>query len=149
MDRRLERLNDEEKEELFELFEALSNSSKIQNENVIGKLYRLMDKTDSYELIDHKNEMIEFQQKVYQKVWDEAKELRHDEKLIEYARGLDCPVVAIHGAYDPHPYEGVKEPLSDILDDFKFVLLDRCGHYPWYERYARDEFLQIIRDELE
>ena len=108
-----------------------------------------MDKTDSYETIDHENEVIEFQKKVHRKVWDEAEELRDDGKLIEYLRELDCPVVAVHGDYDPHPYDGVKEPLSDILDDFKFVLLDRCGHYPWYERYARDEFLKIIRDELE
>ena len=41
--------------------------------------------------------------------------------------------MAIHGDYDPHPASGVKEPLSRILRDFRFILLDHCGHTPWKE----------------
>jgi pimeloyl-ACP methyl ester carboxylesterase len=57
-------------------------------------------------------------------------------------------VVAIHGDYDPHPSEGVREPLSRTLRDFRFVLLRNCGHKPWIERAARDEFYEILRKQL-
>ncbi|MFP3872771.1 MAG: hypothetical protein ACLFVL_07840 [Candidatus Aenigmatarchaeota archaeon] len=54
-------------------------------------------------------------------------------------RSVDYSVMAFHGDYDHHPAEGVKNTLSDILKDFRFILLDRCGHYPWYESEARDD----------
>jgi pimeloyl-ACP methyl ester carboxylesterase len=57
-------------------------------------------------------------------------------------------VVAIHGDHDPHPADGVREPLERALSDFRFVLLDRCGHEPWQERHARDRFYAILRNEL-
>jgi hypothetical protein len=57
-------------------------------------------------------------------------------------------VIAIHGDYDPHPYQGVKEPLSIILKIFRFILLEKCEHEPWTERQARDKFFEIIEGEL-
>lgn len=56
--------------------------------------------------------------------------------------------VAIHGDYDPHPAEGVLQPLSARLKDFRFVLLRNCGHTPWLEQQARDSFYEAIRREL-
>jgi len=70
--------------------------------------------------------------------------LRRSNRLLELGRKIRCPVVAIHGDYDPHPAAGVKEPLSRVLRDFRFVLLENCGHYPWRERLARDEFYSVL-----
>jgi len=69
-------------------------------------------------------------------------------KLLELGKSIKCPVVAIHGDYDPHPAEGVAEPLSRILKDFRFILLEKCGHRPWLERSARDRFYSILKQEL-
>ena len=63
-------------------------------------------------------------------------------------REIRCPVLAIHGDYDSHQSEGVREPLSRVLKDFRFILLPHCGHYPWYERNARDRFYDIIKREI-
>lgn len=134
MDKRLERLNNEEKKELYEVFETVSEGSNFSDENIIEKLDHLIAKTDSYDMMEHKKEVIEFQPKVHKKLLDEFVKLREKGELIEYAKDVKCLVTAIHGAYDPHPYQGVKEPLSDVLGDFKFFLIEKCGHYPWYEK---------------
>ncbi|MDO8674061.1 MAG: alpha/beta hydrolase [Dehalococcoidia bacterium] len=60
-----------------------------------------------------------------------------------------CPVVAIHGDYDPHPAGGVIEPLSRTVKDFSFHLLASCGHQPRAERRARDRFFAILARELD
>jgi pimeloyl-ACP methyl ester carboxylesterase len=60
----------------------------------------------------------------------------------------ESQVVAIHGDYDPHPADGVKHPLSGAIKDFRFVLLKKCGHYPWRERNARDMFYCILNAEI-
>ena len=64
-------------------------------------------------------------------------------------RRICCPVVAIHGAYDPHPAEGVERPLSASLPAFRFVLLERCGHTPWLERHAREAFYEAVENALD
>ena len=65
------------------------------------------------------------------------------------SRQVTCPVVAIHGDYDPRLAEGVREPLVRVLNDFRFILLEKCGHEPWVEKFARDEFYDILKNELE
>jgi pimeloyl-ACP methyl ester carboxylesterase len=57
-------------------------------------------------------------------------------------------VVAIHGDFDPHPAEGVKEPLAKAIENFRFILLKNCGHTPWIERDARERFYQLLAVEL-
>ena len=70
------------------------------------------------------------------------------DELLELGKKINCPIVAIHGDYDPHLAEGVKEPLTRVLKDFRFVLLEKCGHEPWLERYARHEFYRILKREV-
>ena len=50
--------------------------------------------------------------------------------------------------YDPHPAEGVRAPLSRTVANFRFVLLADCGHTPWHERRAREEFYRVLEQEL-
>lgn len=54
-----------------------------------------------------------------------------------------------HGDYDPHPSEGVRKPLSAVLSEFRFVLLENCGHTPWCERQARGAFYEVLEEELQ
>lgn len=61
---------------------------------------------------------------------------------------ITCPVIAIHGDHESHPAEGVRLPLSTVLADFQFVLLEKCGHTPWLERHACDKFYEILRKEI-
>ena len=58
-------------------------------------------------------------------------------------------MVAIHGDYDPHPAEGVQKPLSALIEEFRFVLLKKCGHTPWLERQAQEEFYKVLEEELQ
>jgi len=64
------------------------------------------------------------------------------------ARSIACPVVAIHGDWDPHPAKGVNVPLARELSDFKFILLKKCGHRPWNERNASEAFFDILVKEI-
>jgi len=93
-------------------------------------------------------ENVEVRYDIHQQVWSEAAELRRRGDLLTLGRQIRCPVVAIHGDYDPHPAEGVRKPLTAVLDNFRFILLEHCGHLPWIEKEAREKFLEILRVEL-
>jgi pimeloyl-ACP methyl ester carboxylesterase len=97
--------------------------------------------TDDHEIID-------FRPDIYKSVWPEADGLRKSGRLLKYSTNITCPVVAIHGDYDPDPPEGVNVPLSQHVKDFRFVVIPKCGHKPWIERGARDAFYRVLAEEL-
>lgn len=145
---RLSRLSQEEKEKVFSLTEILNNPAIGDKNTAMARFGDLISKADSYAPLSHQNEILECRYDVYQNVWGQASKLRSSGELLKLGRNIQCPVVAIHGDYDPHPAEGVKGPLSRILKDFRFILLERCGHQPWIERYAKDKFYDILKGEL-
>jgi pimeloyl-ACP methyl ester carboxylesterase len=78
----------------------------------------------------------------------EAAAMRQDGRPIQLAGQIRCSVTAIHGDYDPHPAEGVRVPLQKAgVPDFRFILLKSCGHTPWNEREAREEFYRVLETE--
>jgi len=145
---RLNRLSEKEKKEVLSLTQALDDLSVIHKNKVLARFGKLISKADSYDPVSQESEVLECQYDIYQQIWKQARKLRKSTKLLEFGKAIQCPVLAIHGDYDPHPYEGVRQPLSLVLKDFRFVLLEQCGHKPWIERSAKDIFYKILKDEV-
>lgn len=146
MKTRLRRLHGAEKKEAESLYQALSIPSSSDNEG-FARFGELTSQADSFDLLPEESEKVQLNLDIHRAVWDEARSLRSSGRLLEIVRRIKCPVVAIHGDYDPHPADGVKHPLSRAINDFRFVLLKKCGHYPWRERNARDMFYRILKAE--
>lgn len=145
---RYNRLDDIEKSEYTKIMEILHNPCLKDTSIAFARLGKLFFKTDSFHPLQNPEEATEYHYTVFQSVWSEAEELRRSGKLLLAGKKITCPVVAIHGDYDPHPYKGVKGPLSDSITNFTFILLTNCGHYPWIEKYAQKRFYQILSEEL-
>ncbi len=148
MGTRLSRLSEKERTEVQSIFINLKDPS-VKNKNILfARFGILLAKADQYDAIVCKNEVLECDNEIFQRVWTEAEKLRSEGKLLELCRDIKCPVIAVHGDYDPHPAEGVRKPLSSTLPYFKFILLKNCGHDPWIERKAKDRFYTILRKEI-
>ncbi len=148
METRLGRLSEEEREEALSVMQTLADPAVQNKDTPMARFGELMSRADSYDPLPHDSEILGCRYALYESVWQQARELRSSGKLLELGKSIQCPVVAIHGDYDPHPPEGVKDPLSRILKDFRFILLEKCGHRPWVERSARDRFYGILEKEL-
>jgi len=148
MKTRLNRLGNDEKKEVISLIELFNDPTVRDLNEKITRFGQLIAQADSFDPVPQDNEVLETQYEIFRDVWKEAEELRSRGKLFELAGQIRCPVTAIHGDHDPHPAEGVKEPLSKLLKDFRFNLLKNCGHKPWIERQARDEFFRVLEEEL-
>jgi pimeloyl-ACP methyl ester carboxylesterase len=144
MQTRLSRLDAAEKNDMLGLLEGLSQGDGKS----MTRLGAFLAKTDVYNPLPHDSDVIECQHDLHAKVWKEAAKLRKSGELLEIGRRIRCSVLAIHGDYDPHPAEGVAKPLSTVLNSFRFLMLDKCGHEPWIEAEAKDRFYAIIRSEL-
>ena len=148
MKTRLDRLGDEERKEVLSITEALNDLDNEKGNMTIGRFGQLISKVDSFNPVPHKDEVLEVRYRIFKSVWNDAEKLRSSGKLLQLAEQIQCPITALHGDYDPHPAEGVEKPLSKRLNDFRFMLLKNCGHTPWIERQARDEFFRILAEEL-
>ncbi len=145
---RWQRLSEAERAEAQSLIEIINNPAVKDKSMAFARMGALFSKADAYDPLPCKSEVFSGQAKIFQSVWQDAAELRSSGKLLEFGKRIQCPVVAIHGDYDPHPAEGVQKPLSAILKSFQFILLEKCGHKPWIERQARDKIYILLREEL-
>lgn len=147
LETRLSRLGDDDRPEVESLLRILDNPATGDKHRAFIRLGKLLLKADSYDPLPSDSESIDFDADLFQAVWREGSELRKSGQLLELGRRITCPVVAIHGDYDPHPAEGVRGPLGRVVKNFRFVLLRECGHKPWLERRARDRFYEILKKE--
>jgi len=92
-------------------------------------------------------DMLYFDRAQHTALMNEMSALRELGELASIARSLTCPVLAVHGEYDPHPAGGVSGPMED-RENFRMIVLENCGHDPWKETYARERFFEIVSNEL-
>lgn len=144
----LSRLAPEKQNKLKELMTKLDKADGDSDE-LFHKLGNIMKEADSFDPINlTAGEIMQGQYHIYKTVWPEAARIRETGALLAAGKNINCPVIAIHGDFDPHPYQGIQLPLSKVLNNFDFILLNNCGHEPWNERKAKEQFLKIIRAHL-
>ena len=78
-------------------------------------------------------------------IWGEAANLRTEGKLITVFQRIKAPIILIQGALDPHPARGVITPLQENGVACEAYTLEKCGHSPFMEKYAKEEFYEILR----
>lgn len=145
---REKRLSEESKAEVQELARKMKDPKNPYQHQDFKRFAQLIFLADGYDYFVKESPPIDFQLELHQKVWNELKQLRQNGQLLAYAQSIKCPVVVIHGDYDPRPFQGVREPLSHILQNLSFYLFEKCGHYPWFEKNASDKFYEIMLQEL-
>lgn len=147
-DVRMSRLTEEERAEADKITVDLQDENNEHKDELLARMGDLFTRSDDFEPVDMQDERMQCDYAVHRSVWIDAKVRRENGEFLEIIRAIQCPVVALHGDYDSHPADGVAKPMS-ALQNFKFHLLKNCGHRPWVERQAKDEFFRIVGQELD
>lgn len=146
---RLERLAPEARRE----YESIGRALKTANPTVAAKLMtawgNILFDTDVFDPVTRDLEELETHYDLHKRVWWDFVKLRDQPGYLrrEFSK-ITVPAVVIHGAFDPHPMEGIRPFLESCLPQVRFHILPQCGHYPWIERQAKDRFYRILRSEL-
>jgi pimeloyl-ACP methyl ester carboxylesterase len=148
METRLQRLDENDAITLSRLMHRINRVPVYKKDPIFLGIAELMRKADAFqpERSSYRNAFFEYA--IYESIWTEAEKIRSSGELLLHAGRVDCPVLAIHGDYDPHPYHGVKLPLEKTIKDFRFLLLEKCGHEPWNEVSAKNIFYNILEKEI-
>jgi pimeloyl-ACP methyl ester carboxylesterase len=145
----LERLTETERAEMAELEALLADPNVTDKGSLFDRYGHLFDKTENHDAEPEPKDRFDTDPAIFGSVWPEAAAMRTSGELLRQTALVKCPVLAIHGDYDPSPAEGVREPLARVLTTpFEFIVLKNCGHTPWLERRARGELCAILEREL-
>lgn len=136
------RLTNDERAELMALRLMPANPANV------ARFIKLNDAADTYSRDTSQQPNVIYDEAIHRAVWPEADSMRKAGALLDALSAIKCPVVAIHGDYDPRPSEGVKLPLQTALPSAEFIEIERCGHKPWQETYAKDEFYRLVEQAI-
>lgn len=143
-ERRMKRLSGEEQERFVWYMSHMSAISQEGWED----LRQLMIKADHYAQKPDAQSYAGMDGVMYERVWQEAIKMRRSGDLMRYIQSVSCPIHIIHGDYDPHPLEGIINPLDRLCIPYRMHILQKCGHAPFDEQFAEERFYQILEQIL-
>jgi pimeloyl-ACP methyl ester carboxylesterase len=124
---------DEISAEVTDADEALAKQAKIKN-----SLYE-------YDVLDEPDETIAVDANSNRETWGDLLRLQTERLYPGAFSAIKTPVLMLHGAHDPHPGPLIRDSLLPHIPHLEYVELARCGHDPWRERHARDEFFNVLQ----
>lgn len=117
----------------------MSNLGKDKNAGIL-------EKSDNYSLESGKKLIVDkADNEMYNRIWNEAAKLRTNGELLTAFKNIQSKLFLIQGACDLHPIEGVIKPLEENGIPCETYILEKCGHRPFMEQYAKEKFYDILQ----
>ena len=112
----------------------------------IKKIPSILEKSDNYNLESNEKLIADkADNEMYNRIWNEAAKLRTNGALLTAFKNIQSKLFLIQGVCDPHPIEGVMKPLEENGIPCKTYILEKCGHNPFMEKYAKEKFYDILQ----
>lgn len=139
----VERTTDELQEQLAQLATRVSD----ENERV-AQAHALSDHLYAYSRAVGEP-LVKIDLKGHTESWSDMVRLQEAGVYPAAFTTITCPVLMLHGSYDPHPGKLIRDGLQQFIPHLKYIEFDQCGHAPWIEEHARGRFLSTLRSWLQ
>lgn len=104
---------------------------------VLGGMYQRLDSVD---LIKVENHLHPCDALAHTQTWLDMMRMQREGVYPQAFAAIECPVLMLHGEDDPHPVSMIRESLAPYLPQLESVSWPQCGHYPWLEKAAHEDF---------
>ncbi|MGD8683378.1 MAG: alpha/beta hydrolase [Chloroflexota bacterium] len=127
--------------------ELAREDRRAARDRLFEELGRIAAQAQAYDPIasDEPDEMGEVDADGFAETWADAMRLQRGGVEPSSFAAIDCPVLMLHGAEDPHPGSATRDVLRRYLSHLEYIEIPRCGHQPWLERHGREPFLDALR----
>ncbi len=122
---------------------ALLDKENLTDEE-LSQFGALMERADTFERMKNAPDTVMADADIGTAVWQEARKMRVDGEWERILGAVKCPIAAVHGRQDPHPYRAVLRALEDSGVSFEMAVIDQCGHSPWKEAKKMSEFYKLL-----
>ncbi len=139
-ERREERMDGELRRRLEDLAAEFPNPNERMRERA-----RLLLSLDAHYPLPGGLEEVTCDARAHDETWADMLRLQEEGVYPAAFAAIDAPALMLHGAVDVHPGRLIRASLEPRMPRLEYVEWERCGHYPWLERQARDAFFAVLR----
>ncbi len=132
---RHKKLMTEGKQRQISEIEAIANVDEKSKQ-----LAHFYDELYAYEMIEGDRPAVRFDFESHIQSWNDMVRQQEMGVYPQAFSKIKNLVVMIHGQFDPHPGRLIFENLRQYVGQLEYIDLEMCGHSPWEEKSARDEF---------
>lgn len=128
----------------------LSKNPEFNTDLQLGFLEQILkwhDMTDTFSRLENTGEMSpegEFDRQAFDETWGDMLRCQKENIYPDSFDNITCPVIMLHGEYDPHPGKMTAEHLKSYIPQLEYKQFSKCGHAPDIEKYARKEFYEFL-----
>ena len=127
-------------------FESLKDAYPNETERLLAehKLTELIYEFDPMEESGPAEPTGPFDLRAHTETWNDMLRLQENGTYPGAFSSIRSPALMIHGEYDPHPGRIIYEGLRPYVAQLEYYELRNCGHSPWKEKQAKDEFFSLL-----
>ena len=135
----------------YELRARLANLAEEQADpdRELRARARLILPLYSCDLASEEQELGDCDARAHDETWDDMLRLQQEGVYPAAFSVIRSPAIMLHGAVDPHPGRMILASLKPYIPQLEYREWERCGHYPWLEKAAREEFFDCLRQWLD
>lgn len=138
--KRHKKLMTKEKQKQLNQIESITDTDEKNRQ-----LAYFYDVLYAYDMIKGNKPIVRFDLKSHIQSWNNMVKQQEAGIYPQLFSEIKNPVVMIHGQFDPHPGRMIFENLKQHIDQLDYIELDKCGHSPWNEKYAKGEFYTKLK----
>lgn len=103
--------------------------------------------TDNYDPLpaEPQTDKESFDLKAHTETWEDMLRCQEIGRYPQAFSAIDSPVLMLHGAYDPHPGKMIRDNLKSYMPQLEYVELEKCGHSPATEIWAKEKFFATMQ----
>ena len=87
-----------------------------------------------------------FDLKGHDETWRDMIRCQEEDVYPQAFAAIKGPVIMLHGDYDPHPGRMTRDTLRQTIPHLEYREFEKCGHTPWMEKDAREDFLAVLSE---
>ena len=141
------RLDSNDQNRINNIQSKLANENNHQRRNeLFAELGAIFTLIQSVKPLTTNSQKLNCDEQGFRETWNDVISLQERGiQPAEFAR-IKAPVTMIHGDEDPHPGLLIYKSLVTFIQHLQYREVPKCGHTPWIERAAKDQFFQILME---
>lgn len=105
---------------------------------------RLMTRVYAHDVEDVAEQVTVVDAQAHEETWADMVRLQREDIYPAAFTAIGVPVLMLHGEVDPHPGRLISEDLRTHIPQLQYREFPKCGHSPWLERQARQDFFETL-----
>ncbi len=121
-----------------------SSDLKLRFDQQVMKWHNMTDNYDPEPDRSGRSEAEQFDMKAHTETWNDMLRCQEEGIYPQSFTAIRSPVIMLYGTYDPHPGRMIRDNLKQYIPHLEYHEFEKCGHSPWIEKYARDDFFRVM-----